>query len=1308
MSRESSIEPERSPLLDGAFAKPQLPTHSSNTANTHSLDGPSSTVQSSTATPLQSSPLSTPKLAPVEPSFSESNPTESSSAAFPGWGSSRRPPSPTKGLGGFVESAMMKRSDSVSKRWSVQAAPGLKRGDSVASNRSTLGTTGVGAVPLGSGSPPRKTRPIRPLSSPSPAGSRPTSSHGVSKLALPPETFSPEATLESDQKAVDPALKYDKSQDNGDTGFQSQDVSSEHVLDDALLVSPTKTMDLRRWSPTKSSWLESALARPESPKTLPPKSEEPAWKSNMHKAKASIGSPPPATFAVNTTSLLRSPPMGGHSRPLSVSGMTEMFSSGTAKTSPEKGKPATIAEAHVSKEAKSEYLQEPRDSSSFDSISTTKAKITEAPRTMSLTKSDPYIASPISWTKRDPPPVKAKPATPPKTDFRSALKPRQVASSDGSNTEPEFKAVFGKLKRTQTQNYVAPDELKANITRGKAGLSLTGGPQKTKRVDEFKESILQKKESIKEGTGLIAKPSIHERPAPTVPEALAKKEAMKAATVVSTRPRMGERPAPTVPEALAKRQLLGKSAGIASEPKNTPGKLDTQPVAPLETVRSVNPERTSARPVIKDRVDMRPPVVEPSIDTHMQQKADSQKQELANSKLASRLNPALVGFLSRGTSPKTSNNPSPTASTDDLSLMPRGLSRKVTNESEEAGGATLTHMTKARARGPKRRAPKADPSSNASATPGPRNSTLEQAKDVKIGGGRFPRPEKTPSIDSASPSQSIATPVNVEPTLPSVITPRPMAGILKTWDHSEQPEPAASAKTTESKSTPKDKPTVVAKSPELRKVSPPTPKAAVVEEKPVVRAKSPELVKVPLPMSEPVATDSPASPVNHRQRTFDVAQDGSRTPADRIVTSLGGWNKPLAVSPVPSPLAPSTTKLNTPRSPNISNVAKQKPSTTPPTKPVSGLGLNLAASSRKDVVPTTTELTPPPEKPQPLLLTKDLPTDGAAEHGISGASKLRGDSNTKAQFRDFFDQTPKARDKADFDTQAIMSPSKNLGQKIKTLNMTICEITGNGKKEPMPAQQEHILFEDSMYLCVHAFQPESGSKSTEAHLWVGDAVSEAAVEDAQLFCRKIARENGAKLEVLQQGKETANFFQALGGIVITRRNKHSALYMLCGRRHLGHIAFDEVDLEASSLCSGFPYIISAKFGKLFLWKGRGSSADELGCARLIGMDLGLTGEIEEISEGEEPKAFWESFASKKRSQSSDLWDLKSTQDAYACRLYRVGMDRPKSATGFWGRRGSSPPKSSNRALVEEISPFCQGDLSPHHIYLLDAYFEIYV
>ena len=992
--------------------------------------------------------------------------------------------------------------------------------------------------------------------------------------------------------------------------------------------------------------------------------------------------------------------------------MPEAFSSGILEKLSEKSIPATAAKGPNLNAAEGGIVQETRIDTSVDPLLNSKTESIDASQAKQVGESGQKVASPTSLTKRDPPPVKAKPATPPTTNFRATLKPRQTASSDDSNAEPEFKAVFGKLKRTQTKNYVAPDELKDNIAKGKAGLNLTGGPQKTKRVDEFKESILQKKEAMKEGTGLIAKPSIREKPAPTVPEALAKKEAMKAAAGLPAKLPVNETPATILPEALAKRQLLGKSAATAPDSNITPVTSEAQQNVTADTVRRAGPTHSAAKTTTTDAVEKPSRTIGLYNVAQTQQTTAPQKQELANSKLASRLNPALAGFLSRGASPKTSNNPSPAASTEDLSLMPRGLNRITTNESEEAGGTALSHMTKARARGPKRRAPKAGSSiqvTSATATDNKAEfSNSKKLSNSMIASRPLPNVDEALSSETNPGSKASQILAKSEPTPESSSTPRPLTRVRTARDVPEDHEPESLKESRVVKETPKDKPIVVAKSLDLRKVSIPTAKSGAIEDESAIMEPSPELRKVSPPPAKSGAAEPPASPVKDRMRAFDIAQDRSHEPADKPISYTGSWNKPLPVSQIQSPLTPSTTKLNTPKSPSSGVVTRQKPSIIHTTKPVSGLGLNLSASSKKEVAPTSMELTPPPEKPQPVSRKLDSSTDGAAEREFIGSEKQQGDSTAKLLFRDLFDQAPRARDKAEFDTQAIMLPNKNLGHKIKTLAMTIWEITGNGKKEPMPAQQEHILFENSMYLCVHAFQPEGGSKSVEAYLWVGDAMSEAAVEDAQLFCRKIARENNARLEVLQQGKETANFFQALGGIVITRRNKHSALYMLCGRRHLGHIAFDEVDLEAASLCSGFPYIISAKFGKLFLWKGRGSGADELGCARLIGMDLGLTGEIEEINEGQEPKAFWESFSSKKRSQSSDLWDLKSTQDAYTCRLYRIGMDRPKSAAGFWGRRGSSPPKSSNKALVEEISPFCQGDLSPHHIYLLDAYFEIYV
>jgi hypothetical protein len=88
------------------------------------------------------------------------------------------------------------------------------------------------------------------------------------------------------------------------------------------------------------------------------------------------------------------------------------------------------------------------------------------------------------------------------------------------------------------------------------------------------------------------------------------------------------------------------------------------------------------------------------------------------------------------------------------------------------------------------------------------------------------------------------------------------------------------------------------------------------------------------------------------------------------------------------------------------------------------------------------------------------------------------------------------------------------------------------------------------------------------------------------------------------------------------------------------MAFDEVDFSPSSLCSGFPYLISAKSGNLYLWKGKGSGIDELSCARLIGIDFGLTGEVEEVEDGKEPSSFLQIFGNDaKLPKSADHWRM---------------------------------------------------------------------
>jgi hypothetical protein len=359
---------------------------------------------------------------------------------------------------------------------------------------------------------------------------------------------------------------------------------------------------------------------------------------------------------------------------------------------------------------------------------------------------------------------------------------------------------------------------------------------------------------------------------------------------------------------------------------------------------------------------------------------------------------------------------------------------------------------------------------------------------------------------------------------------------------------------------------------------------------------------------------------------------------------------------------------------------------------------------------------------------------------------------------------------SDLDVLKILDANPLDTPKVKTLSNRINEISGGGKLVPLPNHQEHVLFEDSMYVCVHTFEPAKGPKATEVYLWSGHEVAPAALEDAQLFARKVAKDNGGKLIVIRQGKETPYFFQALGGIVITFRGGRSKTsttglpdkYMLCGRRHLGHIAFDEVDFNRTSFCTGFPFLISAN-STLYLWKGDGCSAEELGCARLIAMDLGPSPDVLEISAGSEPASFLSLFPLSPTAKSKSMaippsashWRLKpSLGDKYRARLFRVEQ-RPVGArmattprksnaafqvSSFFGRwsplpspvatsyaeqlpktiilssvppspaaaPGSTAAATDVQCTIEEITPFSRDDIDGEAVWVLDAFFEVYM
>ncbi|KFY30794.1 hypothetical protein V493_01659 [Pseudogymnoascus sp. VKM F-4281 (FW-2241)] len=585
-----------------------------------------------------------------------------------------RPISPTKGMGGFVQSAMMKRSDSVNKRWSVQSPGGLTRGNSTVSNRSSQD---LSRTPLGTilNSPTREPRPSSlsrentPLSTSRPSSSHSNATAGVegTRQGRSGAQWGSESEVTLDGDFVKPGIPASQLQAPSDAYSGRQfDRPDYSAPSGSPPPSPPKSSDTRRWSPTKSSWLESALNKPDSPKPKPaPPPQQPSWMSEISKAKQKLptgetsNKPSGHKHQVSIGGLLRSPPMGGIAQPLSVGGLPAGFSSGTFP----------ISQSNKASDAPPKTKTNSGDVSSkvsIEALETTSSKMTETKPT-----------APLAVKPTSPVIGKTKPETPPKKDFIFNPKPKQVLSPTVSKDESEFKNVFGQLRRTKTQNYVAPDELKDNILRGKAGLSLTDGPKKTEHRDEFKDAILKKKEDFKkaqiEGTG-VAKSTTSIQT--ELPEALRKKAQLGGVGATqSTLPPVKAQ----LPEALLKKANLGRANTLVSGTKD-------------------NSDRGLSDTLSKNNLPYNSP--KPTISPEASSPTASQEKSNAGGKLAGRFNPALAGILARGPPPK-----------------PAGSSRKVSSSLESAGrlaskgpekqdsGPQLTHMTKGRARGPRRKAP---------------------------------------------------------------------------------------------------------------------------------------------------------------------------------------------------------------------------------------------------------------------------------------------------------------------------------------------------------------------------------------------------------------------------------------------------------------------------------------------------------------------------------------------------------------------------------------------------------------------------
>ncbi|KAI1483878.1 hypothetical protein F4774DRAFT_363750 [Daldinia eschscholtzii] len=1108
-----------------------------------------------------------------------------------------RSSSPTKGMGGFVQSAMMKRSDSI-KRWSVQSPTGVPRVDPVVSHR-----TGGGP----------RSRPASLIRDPS--------------VELSPK---PSPSQDGERKEEDVA-STEKPADPLKVEIKPLPNSPEQELGRATPTSPSKTLDSRRWSPTKSSWLESALNKPESPKRgHSPSKSQPSWMADLQKAKAEKA-------ANSSTERSRSPTIS-HKHQVSIGGLMRSSAPGTA-TKP----PVGLGVLNIGTVAR------PDDNSP--------TKETQSPIT-------PGVKSPDTERKLPLPVSKPKPDTAPKMDFRANLKPRQAPVTTNDNPENEFQNVFNKLRRTTTQNYVPPDELKDNILKGKASLNLTGGPQKTERVDEFKEAIMSRKKDFQtvqaEGRGVTRNNSTaSETP---VPEGIARRNTLLRSNTLgqdsaaAIHAAIADLPKPgTVP----RRDSTLDTSSSKPQKFGGAGNLDlTAGSTPKADIPSI-PRRGSAQavPISKDTTTPGRLQGKPSVGG-----------------LAARFNPALAGLIARGppgTTPGSSSGPIASKSRDGASEV---------NDNEAGSGPKLTHMTKGRARGPKRKAP--------TSTTAAASHTPEETPSNIVPAGRPVSQEKSLDSPPKPEANDVGKDESARPS-PQPISPNLFTNPFIAAEASEAGKAPGPSKIHEqvaafaSQRRPRS-PTKVSDEPKESTSQPPSPKKLDMRRmsrflddtttQAVGKMGEPQVVKNVKGDDETPSVEKP-KPGSDKPLVQDLPKSQPQSPP---------LDKPRI--PLPDPLALAPKKLssnNSFSSPTSPEVVKTPASIERPLPAVpTHKGLEKALPPR----PLPAEPKQTPQSPPNPRSRTPPPTSSP----IRSPSKQSFDASTL--LGDFFG-SERTRKSYNVDAAELLMHRLSIAPpRVQTLSAQLFQFSADGKKLPVPAHNERTLFEGEMYICTHTFKDESGKKFTEVYFWAGDDVPRSTVDDASLYVAREARALGGKLVKLHQGKETPEFLQALGGIVIVQRgsgNKFDSLapHILCGRRYQGHIVFDEVDFAPTTLCSGFPYVVSTG-GKCYLWKGKGSGVDELSCARLIGMDYALSGEMEEIEDGHEPASFWDLFDAKSKAVSADHWRLKPNYDKYCCRLFCSN--------------------AASKQQIVEISPFSQTDLRPTNIYVLDAFFELYI
>eukprot|EP00160_Parvularia_atlantis_P018659 Unigene7012_Nuclearia_a/m.21477 Unigene7012_Nuclearia_a/g.21477 ORF Unigene7012_Nuclearia_a/g.21477 Unigene7012_Nuclearia_a/m.21477 type:complete len:434 (+) Unigene7012_Nuclearia_a:433-1734(+) len=219
------------------------------------------------------------------------------------------------------------------------------------------------------------------------------------------------------------------------------------------------------------------------------------------------------------------------------------------------------------------------------------------------------------------------------------------------------------------------------------------------------------------------------------------------------------------------------------------------------------------------------------------------------------------------------------------------------------------------------------------------------------------------------------------------------------------------------------------------------------------------------------------------------------------------------------------------------------------------------------------------------------------------------------------------------------------------------------------------------------------------YFWLGRDGKLSEQGTSALLAIELDRQYGAPQVRVPQGSEPPDFVAIFGNRMIVRTGTRStydndavALFQLRGSRDNAVKAEQAPRATAATLNTGDSFVLCTP-KKVYVWHGLGSFDYQEDAALDLANDLAHGREVKEVTEKDEPADFWAALGGKAEYCTSQ--DLRQTkrkeQETFRLRLYKM------SFTG-----GSGNP------TADEVEFFGQRDLSPEGVYIVDAFFELYV